>query len=123
MNLEINGNRLEVELCPGPSAEALTRLLQNGPMTLPMKDFANIEKFGNLGTDLPGREEYMTVEPGDVILSEGHLLVIYYAPNSWNYTRLGRVLNVDEEQLKRTLGKGDVVAKIWLGEKEGGTVS
>ena len=84
------------------SVDALCRLLKKGPLTITMKDYAHMEKFGSLGVNLPRNDEQITTEPGDVILSDGNLLVLYYAPNTWRFTRLGSgnitaTLHIDEK--------------------------
>jgi len=33
---------------------------------------------------------------------------LFYNSNSWNYTRLGKIQNVSESELKNILGKEDV---------------
>jgi hypothetical protein len=33
--------------------------------------------------------------------------VIYYDKNSWNFTRLGKIDNVDKKRLKQILGDGN----------------
>ena len=38
-----------------------------------------MEKFGSFGMRFPTNDERITTQAGDVILSEGNLLVIYYA--------------------------------------------
>lgn len=73
-----------------------------------------MEKFGDLGVRLPRNDQHITTKAGDVILSEGNLLVIYYAPNTWNFTRLGRVVNLTEKELKKVLGKGNITATLTL---------
>lgn len=83
-----------------------------------MKDYAHMEKFGSFGMDLPVNDERITTAPGDVILSEGNLLVIYYAPNTWNFTRLGKVQGLSAEELKEALGKGSITATLTLSEEE-----
>ena len=83
-----------------------------------MKDYAHMEKFGCFGMQLPANDEPITTEAGDVILSEGNLLVIYYAPNTWNFTRLGKVQNLSGEKLKKVLGKGSITATLTLDEEE-----
>lgn len=112
LNIEVNHINIQVELIPGSSSEALTELLKDGPVTLPMKDYAHMEKFGDLGVALPQNDRHITTKAGDVILSEGRLLVIYYAPNTWNFTRLGRVVNMSEKELKKVLGKGNITATL-----------
>lgn len=114
LNMEVNQTDIQIELIPGSSSEALEELLKDGPVTLPMKDYAHMEKFGDLGVRLPRNDQRITTRAGDVILSEGKLLVIYYAPNTWNFTRLGRVINMNERELKKTLGKGDITATLTL---------
>ena len=112
LNMEVNGTDLQIELTPGSSSAALEALLKEGPLTIPMKDYAHMEKFGNLGTNLPRNDQRITTKAGDVILSEGNLLVIYYAPNTWNFTRLGKVINMTEKELREVLGKGNITATL-----------
>ena len=52
-----------------------------------------------------------------MILSEGNLLVIYYAPNTWTFTRLGKVKNLSDTELKKVLGKGNITATLNLREE------
>ncbi len=118
MNMEVNGTRIQVKLYDNSSAEAVKDLLRKGPFTLSMKDYAHMEKFGSFGMQLPANDEPITTEAGDVILSEGNLLVIYYAPNTWNFTRLGKVQNLSGEKLKEVLGKGSITATLTLDEEE-----
>lgn len=114
LNMEVNGTVIQIELTPSRSSTALEELLKEGPLTIPMKDYAHIEKFGSLETNLPRNDQHITTKAGDVILSEGNLLVIYYAPNTWNFTRLGRVVNLSEQGLRQVLGRGNILATLSL---------
>ena len=58
----------------------------------------------------------MTTEPGDVILSDGNLLVLYYAPNTWRFTRLGKVQACSPEELRALLGSGNITATLRIDE-------
>ena len=120
LNMEVNHTDIQVELVPSSSSEALEELLKGGPLTIPMKDYAHMEKFGDVGTRLPRNDQRITTKAGDVILSEGNLLVIYYAPNTWNFTRLGRVINMTEKELKKVLGKGNITATLTLRTEQKG---
>jgi hypothetical protein len=73
-----------------------------------------MEKVGPLGMDLPRNDEQITAEAGDIILYQGSALVIYYAPNSWNFTRLGKINNVTAEELREILGDGNVTITLSL---------
>lgn len=117
MNIEVNGRNIQVKLYNNSSAEAVKELLKKGPLTIPMKDYAHMEKFGSFGVQLPANDEHITTEAGDVILSEGNLLVIYYAPNTWTFTRLGKVQDLSASELKKVLGKGDITATLTLNDE------
>lgn len=116
LNMEVNGTTIPIELIPSSSSRALEELLKDGPLTLPMKDYAHMEKFGDLGQRLPRNDRHITAQAGDLILSEGNLLVLYYAPNTWNFTRLGRVTNMTEQELKKALGNGSITATFTSGQ-------
>ena len=39
-------------------------------------------------------------------------MVIFYGNNSWSYTRLGKLKNKDEEELKELLGNEDIIVNL-----------
>lgn len=114
MKLSIGDYVFTATLADNSSADALKKMLQEGPATIDMKDYANMEKVGLLGTNLPRNDEQITTESGDLILYQGNAFVIYYAPNSWNFTRIGKIDNVTQEELKEALGNGDVKVTLSL---------
>jgi hypothetical protein len=75
-----------------------------------------MEKVGNLGQSLPRNDENITTKAGDLILYLGNQFVIYYAPNSWNFTRLGKIDDISADELKSILGDGDVKAELSIDE-------
>ena len=105
---------LEIEPADNTSAEAFIALLEKGDVTVEMSDYGNFEKVGPLGTTLPRNDEYITTEPGDVILYLGNQITIYYDVNSWDFTRLGKVRGVSQDELKRVLGSGNVTVVFSL---------
>ena len=88
-----NQTALTATMVENSSVTALVELIKNGPLTIAMSDYGNMEKVGPIGTTLPRNDEQITTEPGDIILYQGSALVIYYAPNSWNFTKLGKIDN------------------------------
>jgi hypothetical protein len=90
------------------SADAFLALLQNGPITVSMSDYAGMEKVGALGTSLPRNDTQISVDPGDVILYQGNQITIYYGTNSWNFTKLAHIEDAAKKSLLETLGAGDV---------------
>lgn len=113
--LEINGRTLTATLADNSSAEALKDLLAKAPLTIGMRDYGGMEKVGDLGTRLPTNDEHIVTEAGDLILYTGSAFVIYYAPNSWSFTRLGRIDGVSAKELKGILGRGDVRVTLSIG--------
>lgn len=114
MKLQVGDRILEADLVDNSSTEELKRILAEGPLVVEMEDYANMEKVGSLGTSLPTNNEQITAQPCDLILYQGSALVIYYKPNSWNFTRLGSITGVTVEELKNILGVGDVTVTLSL---------
>lgn len=114
MILTVGNRTLEVELSENTSVDALVKELSKGPVTVRMSDYGNMEKVGPLGQSLPRNDTQITTEAGDVILYQGNMLVIYYAPNSWSFTRLGKIKNGSAQSLKEVLGDGDVTVVLSL---------
>ncbi len=110
----VNDKVLTIRPEKNSSAEAFTEALQKGDITVEMHDYGNFEKVGPLGMTLPRNDERITTEPGDVILYQGDKITIYYDINSWSFTRLGKVQQLSQAELKKILGKGDVTVTFSL---------
>ncbi len=114
MNVKIGDKVLIATLADNSSADALKNALAKAPITIEMHDYGKMEKVGTLGQDFPRNDESITTEAGDIILYQGNALVIYYAPNSWNFTRLGKIDNITPQELKGILGKGNITVTLSL---------
>lgn len=117
MNITIGDIMLTATLVDNSSVEALKEALSEAPITVEMRDYGNMEKVGSLGQNFPRNDESITAEAGDIILYQGNALVIYYDANSWSFTRLGKIDNITQKELKDILGDGDVTITISLSEK------
>jgi len=114
MNIQVGNKILTATLVQNSSVEALKEALSQGPITLNMRDYGSMEKVGSLGMDLPTNDQQISTEAGDIILFQGTMFVIYYAPNSWNFTRLGKINNVTAEELREILGDANVTITLSL---------
>ena len=114
--IEVNGHKLVATLADNSSADALKELLAEGPVTVDMHDFSNFEKVGELPQELPRNDEQIDTDYGDLILYLGKRFVIYYDQNSWDFTRLGHIDDITQDELKSILGDGDVTAVLSMGE-------
>lgn len=106
--ITVNGHTLTATLTDNSSSKAFLELLKDAPVTIEMHDYGNFEKVGALGTELPRNDEQITTQAGDLILYQGNQLTIYYDTNSWSFTRLGRIDNITQNELKEILGSGNV---------------
>ena len=107
---------LNATLAENKSALAFAELLKKGPVTVSMSDYGSFEKVGSLGTSLPRTDTHITTQAGDIILYQGNQITIYYDTNSWNFTRLGKVTDMTQAELKAALGKGSVRAVFFLAD-------
>ncbi len=114
MNIKIGENILTATLEHNSSADALLKLLSDGPITIHMSDYAGMEKVGTLPTSLPRNDKHIDTNACDLILYQGNSFVIYYDTNSWSLTRLGKINNMTQSELKKILGNGDVTAVLSL---------
>jgi len=112
MNICVNSHTLTVELAENKSVDALMDLLGKGPVTYTAHDYGNFEKVGNLGFSLPQTNESITTEPCDIVLYQGNSICIFYGPNSWSYTKIGKITGVDKDELKSILGDGEVEIRL-----------
>ncbi len=87
---------------------------QEKPLTIQMHDYERMEKVGDLGRRLPTNDRPTRAKPCGLILYLGTSFVIYYEPNSWNFTRLGKIENVTLKELRAILGRGDVSVTLEL---------
>ena len=112
--LQIGSRTFTATLAKNSSTDALKKLLTENPITIDMRDYGKFEKIGGLGTSLPTNDEQITTKPGDLMLYQGNELVIFYAPNAWSYTRLGKINNITPGELKEALGSGNITVTLTL---------
>lgn len=112
LKLTVNNTILNIKLEDNSSSKALLEHLKDGDITINAEDYGGFEKVGNLGFSLPTNDEKITVEAGDLILYQGDKITLYYATNTWTFTKLGKVQNVTQDELKEILGNGDVTIKL-----------
>lgn len=116
IKIAVNGTTLTATLKDNVSTKALVNLLKEGPLTINMNDYAGMEKVGPIGTTLPQCNERLTTQPGDLILYLGQYFVIYYAPNTYSLTPLGKINNITSNELIKILGNSDVTVTLSLSE-------
>ena len=92
--------------------------LQKGNITYEAHDYGNFEKVGELGYTFPENNEQINTVPGDLILHQGENLCIYYDTNSWNFTRIGKLDNMTQSDIKTWMNAGGDNVSVTLSISE-----
>ena len=108
LRLSIDGQAVQVTWEDNESVNALGELCQREPLEVSMSMYGGFEQVGDLGQSLPRNDKQTTTQAGDIVLYSGDSVVVFYGSNSWAYTRLGKITDRSEAELKQMLGNGDV---------------
>ena len=100
LELEINGKTFLLELEDNDAVSTLANKLKDGDISVTLSQYGGFEYVGNLNFSLPTSDRRMTTEPGDVVLYQGNQLVVFYGSNTWEYTKIGHLKDVDSSLLK-----------------------
>lgn len=112
--IQVNDTTFTATLEENSSAKTFAEFLLQGDLTLDMHDYGSFEKVADLPRSFPRNDKQINTDAGDIILYQGNSITIYYDKNSWNFTRLARIDNVNKKRLKEILGKGNVKATFSL---------
>ena len=110
LKIHVNDTAFTATLEENSSAKVFAEFLAQGDLTLNMHDYGNFEKVADLPCSFPRNDKQIDADAGDIILYQGNSITIYYDKNSWNFTRLARIDNVNKKRLQQILGKGNVKA-------------
>ncbi len=114
--IKVNGEVLSVILDNNLAAKELYEKLSSNDIIISMRDYGEFEKVGKLDFSLPTNDEYITTNIGDIVLYQGDEITIHYGSNSWSYTRLGKVKDVSENDLKKFLTTGNIELTMSLND-------
>ena len=118
MYLTIGGVTKTATLVSNSSAEALMAQLRQGDITYEAHDYGDFEKVGALGYTFPQNNEQITTEPGDLILYQGCNLCIYYDTNEWTFTRIGKLDDMTQADIKKWVKAGGDNVSVTLSISE-----
>lgn len=110
LKIHVNDTAFTATFEENSSAKAFAEFLTQGDLTLDMHDYGSFEKVADLPRSFPRNDKQIDTDAGDIILYQGNSITIYYDKNTWNFTRLARIDNVNKKRLKEILGKGNVKA-------------
>ena len=114
VKVKINDKVFDVKLENNSATQELIKTLKKGNVTVNASEYGGFEKVGDLGFSLPTNDENVNTNPGDIVLYQGDKISLFYGSHTWDYTKLGKIDNVDSNKLKELLGSGDVTLEFSL---------
>ena len=117
--LKVGGDTMTATLTDNEATRELTKLLEQGDITIRMSDYGGFEKVGSLPQSFPTSNTQITTVPGDIMLYQGNQMVIFYGSNSWSYTRLGKIDGAMVSNLRQFLGNGNITLTLSLKSSAG----
>lgn len=111
MKLFINDVEVPVIWEENDSVAELIEDASKGDIIISMSMYSDFEQVGSLGKKYHSDDKQMTVHNGDIVLYNSSNIVLYYASNTWSYTRLGK-MDLPEQEVIDLLANGDVTIKI-----------
>ena len=112
MKLFIGDTEVSVLWEQNSAVADLEEAVSEEAIIIEMSMYGGFEQVGSIGRTLSRDDKQTTTSPGDLVLYNGNQLVVYYGSNSCSYTRLGKIQNLSEAELKEFLSNGDVTIKI-----------
>lgn len=114
MYITIDGQTQSVTLIDNAATRALVEKLQQAPIDVTLNNNSDFEIWGALGFSLPTSNQQMTAQPGDVVLYNGSNICLFYGTSSWSYTRLGKIDDLSESELRTFLKAGESNIRVTL---------
>ena len=112
LKLSIGDMTVTTEWENNESVDALKDLIKEEPMVIPMSMYGGFEQVGDLGSELPSDDEQMKTKAGDIVLYAGNQIVLFYGSNTWEYTKLGRIVDLSQSEIEEILGKEDTTITL-----------
>ena len=110
IKLQVGEKIFEVALENNSSAEKFAEKL---PLEITMNELNGNEKYYKFAENFPSKDEHIgEIHEGDLMLYNSSYVVLFYKnfSTSYNYTRLGKILNA--EGLRETVGNGNIKVKF-----------
>ena len=82
MIVQVGGSTFTAALEENAAVVALVEMMEQGPVTIQMRDCSGFEKVGSLGASLPASNQQTTTQAGDIVLYQGNQIVMFYGSNS-----------------------------------------
>ena len=117
LQAKIDDAIVQIQWEDNDAVNALKEMAKTSVVTVKMSQYGGFEQVGPLGKSLPRNDSQTTTSPGDIVLYSGDQIVVFYGSNSWSYTRLGKITDKSEAELKAMLDKDNVTLYLSMGSE------
>ena len=112
MNLYIDNVKVDVRWEDNNSVKELKEIIKNRDLIINTHQYGDFEQVGEIGQRIVSNNSKILAEPGDIVLYDDRNIVLFYGNNTWEYTKLGKIVGKTNEELRNLLGKKSVELKI-----------
>lgn len=112
ISMKIDDLSIDVEWENNNTVKELKKELKKGELTIQLYKYSDFEQVGELGKTYSSSDRRVTAEVGDIMLYSGNKIVVFYGENTWEYTRIGKIKNLGEDEIKRLLSNENVELKL-----------
>lgn len=112
--ITIDGVTQSATLVDNAATRELMTRLRVAPITVTLNSSGGFEIWGALGFALPTSNEQVDAQPGDMVLYNGSNICLFYGSNSWSYTRLGHIDDLNTSELRTFLKAGESNISVTL---------
>ena len=114
IKLLIDNMEVEVDWEQNDSVNQLIELTKKGDIVINASRYGGFEQVGAIGHNITESNKQMTTEPGDIVLYNSSNIVVFFGSNAWSYTKLGKIKNKTQSELKQLLDKNKVVFTLMI---------
>ena len=96
------------------ATKALIEKLKQWDIVVNAHEYWNFEKVWDLWFKLPTEDSQITTQAWDLVLYQWNQVSLFYDSNSWSYTKLWKIQNKSESELKEILWNWDITLTFSL---------
>ena len=115
--IDTGTRQLKVLMEDNSSAAELRTMLENDDIIIETSGNGGFEQYGDLGKSIVSDDKSINGKAGDVLLYNSRYICIFYGSNTYSYTRIGSVQDVDESELKDILSGDNMTITLTLSPK------
>ena len=111
LKLTIDNKSIDVKWEVNDSVKDLISKAGEG-ITVNATRYGGFEQVGSLGRTIVSNDTYLTSTVGDIFLYSRNQIVIFFGSNSWQYTKLGHIENMSNDEIIALLDVPSVIINL-----------